>query len=76
MSNKIKIVNNKRNKINLSLYNFKNIKNPKNYEYWSSLVFEMPSKPLSVWSCGGGGGGGGGEDCAPDDKLPLCIYSK
>ena len=83
MSNKIKTVNNKRNKIKLSMYNSKNIKqNPKNYEYWSLSLSKIPLEPSDVWSCGEcGGGGGGGESRGSggwvlDDELPFCIYSK
>ena len=56
--------------------------NPKNYEYWSSLVSKMPSESLGVWSwgeCGGDGGGGRGGDsggCTPDNELPLDVCSK
>ena len=55
----------------LSHHNSKKKKIPKNYEYWSSSVFEMPSSSsLDVWWCGegwgsrgGSGDGGGGGGC-------------
>ena len=62
----------------MSMYGSKNIKSPKNYEYWSSLVSEMSSELLGVRSCGecGGGGDEGGEGYAPNNEPPFCICSK
>ena len=64
------------------MYSSKNVKNPKNYKYWSSSVFAMSLELLGVRSCGecrgseGGGGGGDGGGCAPDDDSSLRICLK
>ena len=42
------------------MYNYGNRKNPKNHEYLSESVSEIPSDSSSVWSCGECGEGGGG----------------
>ena len=52
-----------KNKIKLSMYSSKSIKNPKNLEYWSSSISKISSEPSCAGSygeCRGGGGGGGG----------------
>ena len=62
------------------MYNSKNKKYPKNYEYWSSLVSEIPSSSPGVRWCGefegDGGGRGRGGGCVMEDGPPLHICSK